>query len=249
MNTINRIKCLRKLHGLSQTLFAEKYNVAQTAVSNWEQFRNSIDIGTASKIAADYKVPVEFVYGFEFEVTRPKSEWSHDQIEDMTNAHPCCKDFFLFRYGKGRFATMLQTAEQPSQESKGIRIPVYGKVAAGIPMEAITDIEDYEEISEDLARTGEFAALKIKGDSMEPRMMDGDVVIVRIQNTIENGEIAVVMVNGDAATCKKIKKTPEGVMLVPINPSHEPMFYSNKEIEQLPVRIFGKVVELRAKFR
>jgi repressor LexA len=139
--------------------------------------------------------------------------------------------------------------ESSRAKIKGVKIPVYGKVAAGIPMEAITDIEDYEEITEDLARTGEFAALKIKGDSMEPRMMEGDVVIVRIQNTIENGEIAVVMVNGDAATCKKIKKTPEGVMLVPINPSHEPMFYSNKEIEQLPVRIFGKVVELRAKFR
>lgn len=139
--------------------------------------------------------------------------------------------------------------ENSRSKTKGIKIPVYGTVAAGIPMEAITDIEDYEEISEDLARTGEFAALKIKGDSMEPRMMEGDVVIVRIQNTIENGEIAVVMVNGDAATCKKIKKTPEGVMLVPLNPSHEPMFYSNKDIEQLPVRIFGKVVELRAKFR
>ena len=139
--------------------------------------------------------------------------------------------------------------ESSRSKTKGIKIPVYGKVAAGIPIEAITDIEDYEEIPEEMALSGEYAALRIKGDSMEPRMMDGDVVIVRIQNTIENGEIAVVMVNGDAATCKKIKKTPEGVMLVPLNPSHEPMFYSNKDIEQLPVRIFGKVVELRAKFR
>lgn len=130
----------------------------------------------------------------------------------------------------------------------GVRIPVYGSVAAGIPIEAITDIEDYEEITEDMASTGEFAALKIKGRSMEPRFTEGDVVIVRLQNTIESGDIAVVIVNGDEATCKKIKKTPEGVMLISTNPDFEPMFYTNKEIEEKPVRIWGKVVELRAKF-
>lgn len=139
----------------------------------------------------------------------------------------------------------LSTKQKPT---KGVRIPVYGNVAAGIPIEAITDIEDYEEISEDLARTGEFAALKIHGDSMEPKMSEGDVVIVRIQPTIENGEIAIVMVNGDEATCKKVKKTEEGIMLISTNPTYEPMFYTNREIEELPIRIFGKVVELRAKF-
>lgn len=138
---------------------------------------------------------------------------------------------------------------QSSPPSKrGIKIPVFGSVAAGIPIEAITDIEDYEEISEDLAATGEFVALKIKGDSMEPTLLAGDIVIVRIQDTIENGEIAIVLVNGDEATCKKIKKTPEGVMLISLNASYDPMFYTNAEIESLPVRIFGKVVEMRRAF-
>lgn len=131
---------------------------------------------------------------------------------------------------------------------KGVRIPVYGSVAAGIPIEAITDIEDYEEITEDMARTGNFAALKIKGASMEPRIVDGDVVIVKLQDDVDSGDIAIVMVNGDEATCKKIKKTPEGVMLISINPNYEPMFYTNQEIEEKPVKIWGKVVELRAKF-
>ena len=129
-----------------------------------------------------------------------------------------------------------------------LRIPVYGSVAAGIPIEAITDIEDYEEITPELARTGEFAALKIKGDSMEPKFSAGDVVIVRLQETVNNGDIAIVLVNGDEATCKKIKKTPEGIMLISTNTAYEPMFYSNRDIETRPVRIWGKVVELRAKF-
>ena len=131
---------------------------------------------------------------------------------------------------------------------KGLKIPVFGHVAAGIPISAIEDIVDYEEITEDLALKGEYFGLVIKGDSMEPRMTTGDVVIVRSQPTIENGEIAIVLVNGDEATCKKIKKTPEGIMLISLNQAYEPMFYSNKQIEQLPIRIIGKVVELRAKF-
>ena len=134
------------------------------------------------------------------------------------------------------------------QNTNPTRIPVYGSVAAGIPLEAIQDIEDYEEITEDMSRSGKYAALKIKGNSMLPRFTEGDVVIVRLQDDVDNGDIAIVMVNGDEATCKKIKKTPEGVMLISTNPDYEPMFYSNQEIADLPVRIWGKVVELRAKF-
>lgn len=131
---------------------------------------------------------------------------------------------------------------------KGIRIPVYGRVAAGIPIDAIEDILDYEEISEDEAKKGEYFALQIKGHSMEPKIDDKDIVIVRRQPDVENGEIAIVLVNGDEATCKKIKKRPEGVMLIPINPNYETMFYSNEEIENLPVTIIGKVIECRKKF-
>lgn len=135
------------------------------------------------------------------------------------------------------------TGDEPS--GKGVRIPVFGSVAAGIPIEAITDIEDYEEISEALAKTGEFVALKIKGDSMTPLMIEGDTVIVRIQDTADTGDIAVVMVGGSDATCKKIRRTADGIVLISINNAYDPMFFTNAEIESLPVRIFGKVVEMR----
>lgn len=135
-----------------------------------------------------------------------------------------------------------------SEPKKGVKIPVYGRVAAGIPIDAIEDILDYEEITEDEAHKGDFFALKIKGHSMEPTISHNDVVIVRRQPDVENGEIAIVLVNGEEATCKKIKKTPEGVLLIPINPNYDTMFYSNKDIEQLPVTVLGKVVEARRKF-
>lgn len=127
-------------------------------------------------------------------------------------------------------------------------IPVLGDVAAGIPIEAVQDIVDYEEIDAAMAATGEFFGLRLKGSSMEPRMREDDVVIVRKQSDAESGDTVVVMVNGDSATVKKIKKGPSGITLIPNNPAYDPMFYSNDEIAALPVRILGKVVELRAKF-
>lgn len=141
-------------------------------------------------------------------------------------------------------ANSTQTEAKP----KGIRIPVLGNVAAGIPIEAIEEIVDYEEISEEMASRGEFFGLKIKGSSMEPRIKEGDVVIVRQQSDIESGDVAIVLVNGDSATCKKVVINDSGITLIPFNPAYEPTFYTAEQVINLPVRIIGKVVELRGKF-
>lgn len=127
------------------------------------------------------------------------------------------------------------------------KIPVLGYVAAGIPLEAIEDVVDYEEIPAELAKRGEYFGLKIKGTSMEPRIKEGDVVIVRIQPDVENGEVAVVFVNGDEATCKRIIKHDTGIYLESTNPAFGPLFYTNEQVQTLPIRILGKVVELRGK--
>lgn len=135
-----------------------------------------------------------------------------------------------------------------STPKKAIQVKVLGRVAAGIPIEAVTDIIDTEEITEELAKTGSFFGLKIHGDSMEPRMLDGDVVIVRQQDDAESGEIVIAMVNGDDATCKRLRKYRDGIELISNNPAYQPMFFSNEEIQTKPVKIIGKVVELRGKF-
>lgn len=138
------------------------------------------------------------------------------------------------------------TDEQHPQSVTSVRIPILGRVVAGIPLEAITDIEGYEEITPKMASLGEYFALKIKGHSMEPQILDNDVVICKCQSDVESGDIAIILVNGDEATCKQIKKSPEGVTLIGFNPVvYPPHFYSNKEIEELPVNVIGKVVELR----
>lgn len=150
---------------------------------------------------------------------------------------------------------LMTGEEEPSKKHNvsthsrhGVPINVLGRVAAGIPIEAVEEIIDIEEISEDMAKTGEFFGLQIHGDSMEPRMLDGDIVIVRKQDDAESGDIVIAMVNGDDATCKRIRKYKDGIELISNNPSYKPMYFSNYEIENKPVKIIGKVVELRGKF-
>lgn len=132
--------------------------------------------------------------------------------------------------------------------SQGIKIPVLGSVPAGIPITAVEDILDYEEIPQLWANQGDFFALKIKGDSMEPRMQSGDVVIVRQQSSADSGDTVIVLINGDEATCKKLEKTSNGIMLISTNTKYSPMFFSHEEINELPVVILGKVVENRQKY-
>lgn len=141
-----------------------------------------------------------------------------------------------------------ESAPLPSSPN-GVMVPVLGDVAGGIPMLAQENIIDYEEVSKDLTVCGDIIGLRVNGHSMEPRVCDGDVVIVRLQGDVDTGDVAVVLINGDSATVKKIKKDADGsIWLIPNNPAYEAVHYSPQERDDLPVTIIGKVVELRGKF-
>ena len=140
-------------------------------------------------------------------------------------------------------------AAQPKSKGRGVRIPVLGRVVAGVPIDAVQEILDYEEITPEMAATGEYFALQVKGASMEPTLRNGDIVIVKKQPTVDSGDIAIVLVNGNDATVKEIKESPAGITLIGHNAAiYTPQFYSNKEIQNMPVQIIGKVVEMRRKF-
>lgn len=142
----------------------------------------------------------------------------------------------------------ISSLELNRNKREGVKIPVLGNVVAGIPLEAITDVLGWEEISQEMAASGDFFALKIKGNSMSPRIQEGDVVIVKKQPSVESGEVAIVLINGYEATIKQVYLQETGIMLQAYNPSVYPAhFYSNDEIQHLPISIIGKVVELRGK--
>lgn len=191
---------------------------------------------TQEELSKNLKISRSTIGMYESGARQPDFE-TLELIADYFNVDT---DYLLGRTNK--------TTYIPTPSRKGIVINVLGRVAAGIPLEAIEDIIDTEEISEEMAKTGEFFGLQIDGDSMEPKFSKGDVVIVRKQNDAESGDIVIAMVNGDDATCKRLKKYQEGIALISTNPAYDPIYFSNKEIEEKPVRIIGKVVELRAKF-
>jgi repressor LexA len=141
-----------------------------------------------------------------------------------------------------------QLLGKEKSEKKRCFIPILGSVRAGMPLEAFEDPNGYEEISPEMALSGEHFALRIEGDSMTPRFCPGDVVIVRKQSDVNSGDVAVVLIDGNEATVKKLIKKGTSIMLVPNNNIYEPTIFSAEEINQLPVSIMGKVVELRAKF-
>lgn len=127
-------------------------------------------------------------------------------------------------------------------------IPLVGEVRAGLPALAAENIIGYEMVNEELAKTGELFALRIKGDSMEPKMSRGDVVLVRKQATADSGQTAVVMVGKEEATVKKVLINNDGITLIPTNPDYMPMHYTPQECRDLPVTIVGIVIELRCRY-
>ena len=163
-----------------------------------------------------------------------------DTLQILANYFGVTVDYLL-----GKESCEIQST---SSLQKDFKIPVLGTIPAGIPIEAVEEILDYEEIPQEWTTQGEYFGLKVKGNSMEPRIMNGDVVICRKQDNAESGDVCVIMVNGNDATLKQIKKDPNGIWLVPFNSNYSPMFYSKEQISTLPVRIIGKVVELRGKF-
>lgn len=126
-----------------------------------------------------------------------------------------------------------------------IPIPLLGTVKAGYDYMAQENWEGTIELDKKVADTGEFFALKVKGDSMIPAFFEGDIVIIRRQNDCENNQVAVVIVNGDEGTLKKVKKTDEGIILQPFNTAYGPVMYTNKEIKETPIIIAGIFQELR----
>ncbi len=143
---------------------------------------------------------------------------------------------------------MIDIEKDLKNISNSVRIPVLGKIPAGIPLEAIKDIIDFEEIPNKWLVGGkEYFALRISGDSMIPGYNDGDTVIFQKSEDCESGLCCAVMVNGHDATFKKVIKQDNGIILMPLNSIYEPQMFSNEDVELLQIKILGIAREIRRK--
>ena len=155
---------------------------------------------------------------------------------EIFNVNP----LWLMGYDVDKYVTKKDILGNPV-----VPIPLVGTVKAGYDYLAQENWEGTIDLDKKVADTGEFFALKIKGDSMIPAFFEGDIVIIRKQNYCENNQFAVVIINGEEGTLKKVKKTDEGIILQPINPAYGPVMYTNKEIKEKPIIIAGVFQELR----
>jgi repressor LexA len=151
------------------------------------------------------------------------------------------------------FAEALQTTPgklmglPDYEKDTSYKIPVLDRIIAGAPISEVKEILGHEEIPYELASTGNFFALRIHGDSMAPRIIDGDIVIVRQQSDAESDDVVIVTVSSEDGICKRLRKRSDGIELISNNPAYSTLLFTSNDIKDLPVVIAGKVVELRGK--
>lgn len=154
-------------------------------------------------------------------------------------------------YLMGREQKVDNNVRGMQMERSVVKVPVYGTIPAGVPIEMIEDsyIEDEEEIPSDWLKGGNtYFCLKVKGKSMMPKFEDGDTLILKQQDDCESGDYCAVSINHSECTFKKVIKRLDGITLQPLNPDFAPMVYSNKEIAELPITILGVVKEVRRSY-
>lgn len=128
-----------------------------------------------------------------------------------------------------------------------VKIPILGTVKAGYDWLAEENIVDYITLKENIPNVGEYYALRITGDSMLPLLAEGDLVIVHDQDDVESGQTAVVLINGEEATVKKVVKTNEGIELHAMNPYYPVRKFTFEDMQKIPVKIIGRVREAKIK--
>ena len=234
------IKQYREEHGLSMQSFADKCDLSKGYIAMLERNVNS---KTGEPVVPSMDTFIKVSKAMGKSLLSLMTEVDENQPIDISSLQP---DFMVKTDSLEFF---LEAKKKSPNKIRAISIPVLGRVQAGIPIDAQEEVLDWEEIAPQMALSGDYFALQVRGDSMEPKFSEGDVVIVRQQDDAESGDIVIAMVNGNDATIKKLMKYENGgIALVASNPLYQPLHFSDQEIVDMPVAIIGKVVELRAKF-
>lgn len=254
-----RIRELRESAGYkSQKSFADAFGVAQSTVGNWEAGTREPNHETVQKLADFFHVPVGYLLGKENTLkTFPTGDpWSKDEEQDYFSAksdEEKKRMLSIFGYDKNReseakrlFPEQFTIVPFSEPMTDAVSFPIIASVSAGYNGLAL---EEYTEEKEIIPRSmfngypvDEIRVLRVSGESMYPRFMDGDRVLVHVQDDVDDGDVAVVIYNGDESTLKRLYHIPGGVELVPYNPEYQTKRITGPEASR--VRIFGKVLKL-----
>ena len=202
----------RKNKKMSREQLARKLEISANSLYNYEKGMQIPTANVLKKIAAALDVSVDYLLGNTDDPTPPK----RIEIKDKINIQ---EDMVAF-VG---------------------RIPILGRVAAGKPVPAIQEALGWMDVPEPYRKLGIDFALVINGDSMSPRLNRGDLALVHMQSTAENGEIAIVIINGNDGVCKQFFKKETSVVLHSINPEYDDIIIPAEEWDE-ECKIVGVVV-------
>ena len=217
----DNIKALRESKALTQKQFGELFDVTDKAVSTWENHMSVPRYPVLEKIADYFHIPVSAI------------------IEPLDAA--VTKIYPWYVPGKGTIPEQMSAIKHLEPLHAMNRVPLLGSIACGQPITAEENVEDMIAAPDDLRC---HFALRCKGDSMSPRVMDGDLVYIRQQPDVEDGQIAAVVIEGEA-TLKHVYHINGGVQLVSDNPLFHPLIYTGSSCEAL--RIVGLAVAYQRK--
>lgn len=224
----NRLKKALDYNNMRPIDLANKTKISKAQICNYLKGTYKAKQDKLYIIAKALDVSEAWLMGYDVDMDR---EWFPDNKEDLTNI-------------------TIDNARYIETTTKTVKIPILGKVPAGVPIEAIEDIIGYEEIPASMLRDGNnYFSLKIDGDSMYPDYKTGDIIIIRQQSDCNSGDDCVVMVNGDDSTFKRVVKQEKSIILKPLNNEYEPYYFDEYEIMTKPVKIIGVAVEVRRKLR
>lgn len=222
----NRLKKALEYNNMKPIDLANKTHINKSLISNYlsgafKAKQDKLDI-----IAKTLNVSEAWLMGYDVDMDR---EWFEEKEPSEIS---------------------IDNARYIETTTKTVKIPILGKVPAGIPIEAIENVIGYEDIPASMLSNGEnYFALKVDGDSMFPDYHDGDTIIVKQQPACESGDDCVVMVDGEDATFKRVIKQEKGIILKPLNNRYDPYSFSEYDILTKPVKIIGVAIEVRRKLR
>lgn len=223
-----RLKKAMTYRNMKQVDLCNKSGIDKALISNYLSGKYKAKQDKLHKLAIALDVSEGWLMGYDVDMDR---DWLPDNLEDLSDIK-------------------IDNARYIETTTKTVKIPLLGKVPAGIPIEAIEEILGYEEIPASMLSGGEnYFALKVNGDSMFPDYRTGDVIIVRQQSDCNSGDDCIVMVNGDDATFKRVVKQEKSIILKPLNNEYEPYYFNEYEIMTKPVKIIGVAIEVRRKLK
>ncbi|MEW4664174.1 XRE family transcriptional regulator [Lactiplantibacillus plantarum] len=220
------LKYLRKLHGLDQQSFAKKINRSVSTVSEWESGKYTPKAGILADIANMFNVKLDDMMSKDLSII--KEDIFDNTISVMKLLTPD-RQQNVYNYADNQLK---------EQNGKVVNLPLVGKSAANPTELTYGDVEIEHDDFTDVPH-GADTAIRIQGDSMEPLIHDGQIIFYHQQEEVENGEIAIVEIDGDGVTCKQIyyDYTSDEVILRSINKKYEP-----RHVKDDQVRIIGRVI-------